>query len=491
MTTLSYTRTLQKTALASWIGLCLSSSAFALEALSDDRLSETTGEGIAMLPQDAYFVFRGAGANEAKDQLFKDRSKDTGYFHFIPVGPLTLAAQDTNKDNVVNANDHAVGKADLYLYGLALSKSDNDSNTRLAATEDAAKIRSWGTPGNPWVLNVLTETNVPNFSASNCSGAADPTCQVSFMSFEAPLYEVGNRDPAGADAYQLKLATWLDAFVLDQNKAVGDSNLYHLGEKPGTSDASRANRLRLQAIWNNFGLNGSRVQVFQTLGGASNRDGMSVFYNNTLGVAALLRLNSGDGHGLRSSTGTQNILRLSTREASNSNNLETPAMNNTLAPIFDATEGVFVQNLNANLVLGSLYQPLILGSDGKNFSLELARIPNKAEIYRKIYIDYDNPSNSNYTGSVCNIYQCGNNGLKGYQGNNATHSSISIGSTEYDAAKNQLSAYKGADAIGISFGAPKYLQNTVPNPATVSHNMGSGVIDGVLIQHMKITTKGL
>ena len=491
MTILSYTRTFEKTTLASVLGLCLSANAFALEALSDDRLSETTGEGIAMLPQDAYFVFRGAGANESKEQLFKDRQKDTGYFHFIPVGPLTLAAQDTNKDGVVNASDHSVGKADLYLYGLALSKSDNDSNSRLAATEDVAKIRSWGTAANPWVLNVLTETNVPNFGATNCTGATDPSCQVSYMSFEAPLYEAGARDPAGADAYQLKLATWLDAFVLDQNKPVGDSNLYHLGEKPGTSDPTRANRLRLQAIWNNFSLNGSRVQVFQTLGGASNNDGMSVFYNNTLGVAALLRLNSGDGNALRTDTGTQNVLRLSTRESSDSQNLQTPAINNTAAPNFDPNEGIFIQNLNANIVLGSLYQPLILGSDGKNFSLELARIPNKAEIYKKIYIDYDNPNSSSYTGSVCNIYQCGSNGLKGYQGNNATHSSISIGSTEYDAARNQLSAYKGADAIGISFGAPVYMQKNEPKLPSISQNMGSGVIDGVLIQHMKITTKGL
>ncbi|MFX6540507.1 hypothetical protein ABTG54_20765, partial [Acinetobacter baumannii] len=53
MTTLNYTVGFQKTVLASLIGLCLSQSSFALEELSDAGLSETTGEGIAILPQNA------------------------------------------------------------------------------------------------------------------------------------------------------------------------------------------------------------------------------------------------------------------------------------------------------------------------------------------------------------------------------------------------------------------------------------------------------
>lgn len=496
MTTLHYTVKLKKTVMASLIGLCLTQSSFALEALSDEHLSETTGAGIALLPQDAYFVFRGAGPNENKNVLFSDRSNDIGYIHFTPVGPLTKTALDTNKDGVVDGRDHSVGKADLYLYGLALSKSDNDSNSRLASTEQLASIRSWGTAANPWLLKVGTETGVPNFDTSTtCNGATDAKCQVSYINFEAPLYEIGQRDVNGEDAYKLKLATWFDAFVLDQSKSPDDALLYNLGEKPGTSDATRANRLRLQAIWNNFNVNGSRVQLFQTLAGSTNSNGMSVFYNNTLGVAALLRLNSGDAANLRASSNTPNILRLSTREMTNSNILDTPAFTaGAKAPVFDASEGVFIQNLNANIVLGSLYQPVILGSDGKNFSLEVARIPNKAEIYKKIYLNYDNPnpaSNGGYYGSVCNIYQCGSNGSSQYQGNNATHSSITIGSTVYNKEKNQLSAFKDAGAVGISFGAPPGTPNIPTSATTSSINLGSGVIDGVLIQHMKFTTKGL
>ena len=52
MTTL-HTVSFQKTVLASMIGLCLSQSVFALEnleQLDDSALSQTTGEGIALLP---------------------------------------------------------------------------------------------------------------------------------------------------------------------------------------------------------------------------------------------------------------------------------------------------------------------------------------------------------------------------------------------------------------------------------------------------------
>ena len=59
MTTL-HTVSFQKTVLATLIGLCLNQSVFALQELSDDGLSETTGEGIALLPQDTYMIFRGS-----------------------------------------------------------------------------------------------------------------------------------------------------------------------------------------------------------------------------------------------------------------------------------------------------------------------------------------------------------------------------------------------------------------------------------------------
>ena len=266
-----YTVSFKRTVLATLIGLCLSKYAFALEEISDDALSQTTGEGLAILPTDFSFVLRGDKAGN--ETSLTDRSKDTGYIHYVPVGGLTSMVQDTNNDGSVTTADHSVGKADLYLYGLALSKNDNDSNNRFGS-----KIASWGTANNPWVLKAATATNVPDFSGTNGT--------VTYLNLEAPLYETGTK--TGVDAYNLKLALWVDAFVRDQSKPEGDPNQFKLGElfsstqtAAEASAGDRANRLRLQAIANGFGINGSNLQIFQTLGGSSNNNGMSAFYPNS------------------------------------------------------------------------------------------------------------------------------------------------------------------------------------------------------------------
>ncbi len=522
MTTPNYTVILKKTVLASFIGLSISHSCFALEALSDDSLSDTTGEGIALLPQNAYMVFSAAGANQTQDKIISDRTLDTGYIYYVPVGPLSSLVQDTNKDGMVTANDHSVGKADLYLYGLAISKNaTNDANSRFDSGVTSgianAAIKSWGTAANPWILNVKTTPNIPDFSAGTGTGS------VTSLNFEAPLYEDRykfntnaltvnplSKDVDGADAYNLKLGLWADAFVRDQSKIDSDPNQFNLGEKFSSTATGRANRIRLQGVFNGFGLNGSKIQLFQTLGGATNTGGLSSFYNNTLGLAGLIRLNSGDGSKLLAGTGAKwtapanlgsHVLRLSTQECGTGSMsgvaactgattaqgpLSTPALNGGTAPIFDAVEGLFIYNLNTNLVLGSLYQPLIVGSDGKNFSLELARIPNKESIYKKIYTDYDG-IDSSYLGSTCNVYTCGTSTVAGYQGSSATHSSISMGTVYSPDSGKTLLADKTAGAIGISFGQLKDSTSA----SSPMNNLGSAVIDGVLIQHLKITTKGL
>ncbi len=83
----------------------------------------------------------------------------------------------------------------------------------------------------------------------------------------------------------------------DPSKVEGDVAQFNLG------GAGRANRLRLQAIWDGFSLNGSEVRMFQTLGGAvTGVNGMDDFYNNTLGLTGVLRFNSGDTTELRAET---------------------------------------------------------------------------------------------------------------------------------------------------------------------------------------------
>lgn len=517
--------------------------AYALQEISESDLGEATAEGIAFLPENTALIFRGAGTTtdangvmtdavgtttETTATILSDRTKDTGYIRYIPVGPLTTAA--TN-DTLYGAT---TGKADLFLYGLAISKGDRNYNKRFNdAADNANKIASWGTAENPWLLKVETASSVSNFSDTNCTGAADPLCKVSFLALEAPLYDLTlpTTSATGADAYNLKVAFWADAFVRLPSVV---ENMGATGTQFDVGGADRANRLRLQAVIDGISLNGSRVQLFQTLGGAvsgaTGGQANDPFYNNTLGIAGLLRFNSGATTTLRAAFTTtgasrvydpaepnftgpattgfgsgcgndsvdfQNddcryrfrdrkvtdtvdsqtwtppanmpVLRLSTRETTNTALLATPAISAVagggIAPTFDPNEGLFLYGLNANIVLGSLAQPLIVGKEGStnNLVLELTKIPNKAELYKDIYTRYaGDPADTvdptvTYTGSTCNVHRCGTpiqvNGVDVYQGNTATHSSISMGSTEYSGTTtNLLTAYSGAEAVGVSFG---------------------------------------
>lgn len=501
--------------LAVAISAVISGQALALEAISDEDMSAATGEGIAFLPED--FSVRLNGADNTNGGT---GTPDTGYIRIIPVGPLTLAAQDTNRDGVVNASDNPVGKGDIFLYGAAISQSNQAHGaTRTSADWNSRfgrGIDTWGTAANPFLLRVATENNVPDFAAATPTSTT--TGSVSFLGLEAPLYHanVAALSAAEKSAYNLKAAFWTDAFVRSPSVV---ENMTATGSQFDVGGAGRANRLRLQAVWDGFSVNGSQVRIFQTLGGAATGvQGMSSSYNNTLGIAGLLRFNGGDGQTLRANVttgsatrntpawtdhsatfgcGTASVdfnnpacqfrfrsrtltdsvsdvvwnvptlpstFRLSTRETTNTGVLLTPAINGGSAPTFDAAEGLYIYNLNMNLVLGSLYQPLTVGvaPDGKNIALEIARIPNKESIYKKIYTDYTGVDPT-YLGSTCNIYRCGTTVSMGgvsYQVNptaesnttKPTHSSITIGSTNYNATNNTLTAHSGSDALGISFG---------------------------------------
>ncbi len=526
--------------LALSVGMALmSTSGFALEALNDEGLAGSTGEGIAILPEDFSMQFNGA-----------DNTVGTGYIRLIPVGPLTQASQDTNKDNLVNSSDHSVGKADIYLYGLALSQSNKAYNAGRVTSDTSSRfgrnIDSWGSAVNPWLIKVTTQTDVPDFSAA--TPASVTKGDVSFLMLEAPLYStnVGGLTAREQSAYNLKMGLWSDIFVRDPTKIEGDVNQFTLGESfGGASDPTRPNRLRLQAVWDGFSLNGTNIKMFQTLAGVTPTEvtqGLNTSYNNTFGIASVLRFNGGDGQNLRASytdpnnpTGpmissgnnairtesayvvsdttaygcgngslafstvaceyrfqsqtvtdqlnssstwkapsASSVLRISTREIAGTDNsqmLNSPALGGT-APTFDPNEGIFLYNPNINLVLGNIYQPLTFGTDGKNITLEIARIPNKESIYKQVYSAYAGATGTltptqiaEYKGSTCNIYQCGTSSVPGYQGSNATHSSITIGSTVYDAATNSIKAYDGLSAVGISFGA---LQDN-----TVAANFGT------------------
>ncbi|MCU4378715.1 hypothetical protein [Acinetobacter haemolyticus] len=567
----------KQTLLASFIGLCMSQTAFALQEISDEGLSQATGEGIALLPENFSFRFNGADTANSGAGTY-----GAGSIRLIPVGPLSATA--TAK---------GYKKADAWLYGLSLSQSNKNVGAAINGSDWGTlygrPIDSWGSASNPWVIKTLTDDNVPNF-VGNIEN-------VTYLTLEAPLRHttLPASGSAESSAYNLKLGLWTDIFQRDAN--VAESGLNGL-----------SNRLRLAAVWDGFSINGSNLKVFQTLGGVSPamggtydalmkvngvettktfNYGLNTNYNQTFGVAGLVRLNSGatdtkrgtvsnqtvtreivqvdynpttntffengvlatgttitnaqgnasnNTNGIRTSydpptnatvpgsfpsggmctspkdntvTGnghagqcinqngfttrrlrakgsndwtaptSTSVFRISTQELiGGATDNSTPALGGVV-PNFQPNsnaDGLFLYDVNMNLVLGNLYQPLMLSTDGNNFSIELARIPNVQEVYRRIYTRYENidpaasvDSGVTYLGSTCNIYQCGSSTIAGYQGSVATHSSITIGSTEYNPVTNQLTAHKGIGAYGVSIGELKSgtgLQSSVQEDFT-------------------------
>lgn len=462
-----HTTILRKTMLTSMLSLCCTYS-FALEALSDQALSNSTGEGIAILPENFKMVFQTAedGLTAAQNQSrLVNRNYDTGFIRFIPVGPLSETAKTAGAK-----------KADVFLYGLALSASDSNLNSRFSNLGF-----NWGQETNPWVFSVKSISTTANRVVYDFAGVAQ---DFSYLSLEAPYVLDGAANTATDN--NMKLGLWGDFFA--RNPLVAAPVDAKNGAPANLNGLDQ--RLRLQLVANGLSLNGSNLKLFQTLGGAASSS-LPTSYNNTLGLAALIRLNTNDNPSTATED-TSKALRISTAESlatDINNDLTTPAISKTAAPNFNANDGVYLYSPNINLVLGSVYQPLIVdtAADGQNFVIELTRIPNKANVYQQIYTDYTalaSGTTSAYKGSTCNVQYCGDVISMGqtYQGNTATHSSISIGTVGFTDSSNRfLKADTSNNAVGVSF----------VTPTGTKTNLGSAAIDGVLIQHLKITTTGL
>ena len=371
-------------------------------------------------------------------------------------------------------------KADVFIYGLALSNSKDKNGKSSLATRYTDQGFNWGTADNPWLFHAGNQ-DVEQFSKGN-------TGNVGYLAIEAPLKKIGVDDAAN----NIKLGLWMDVF----SRQLNSSNAVDPITGAPTRGLDKDYRLRTQVVANGLSLNGSQVRIFQTLKSTNTN------YNQTLGLASLIRINTND-HAETLSINDSDLdargIRISTAARSDLDDgtAATPAMDRSAAPIFNEKEGLYLYSPNINLVLGNMYQPFIVGSEGRNIILEVTRIPNVPSIYSKIYTYYtDIPGNStgtsgltaaDFKGSTCNVYTCGTE-IKGnstdstatYQGRNATHSSIAIGTVE-KLPNNLLNAKSTAEATGIVF---KDINGQ-------STNLGSVAIDGVLIQHLKIRTTGL
>ncbi|WP_180005974.1 hypothetical protein [Acinetobacter sp. YH12237] len=360
-------------------------------------------------------------------------------------------------------------KADVFIYGLALSKSDNSLSSRYSN-----QGFNWGSADNPWLFRAGTE-KVKQFK--------NIEKEVGYLALEAPL---ATTTPTESDN-NIKLGFWTDIFSRQLNSSA------EVDPSTGApkSGLDKEHRLRTQFVANGLSLNGSQTRLFQTL------DSDNPNHHQTLGMASLVRLNTNDNPA-NLSIDDANLdskgIRISTAAKSDAldGTAVTPAIDRSLAPVFHDTEGLYLYSPNINLVLGNMYQPFVVGSEGNNIVLEVTRIPNVPEIYNKIYQNYEDGKggylgSTAFTGSTCNVVSCGsplkanvNDSAAMYQGRNATHSSIAIGTVER-LPNNMLRAKDHDNATGVVF---KGVDGT-------AKNLGSVAIDGVLIQHLKFKTTGL
>lgn len=139
-----------------------------LEQLSEEGLSQTTGEGIAYLPENIKIVF-----------------DDTAYIRTLP--STTTPAFPTSGR-----------KPELVWYGLALTAADGNVSGRVGNA-----ITSWGTANNPWILKVETLSKV------QYNGV---TAGVPILSYYAPTYTLNEGG--------LKYAFWSDLVVRDSSNNI-------------------------------------------------------------------------------------------------------------------------------------------------------------------------------------------------------------------------------------------------------------------------------
>ncbi|WP_168417870.1 MULTISPECIES: hypothetical protein [Acinetobacter] len=400
-------------------------------------------------------------AQKNAEELAKDYATGQVELH----AKLAIREVVNQQANIV----HNRTKADVFIYGLALSKSDNSLSSRYSN-----QGFNWGSADNPWLFRAGTEI-VKQFK--------NVEKDVGYLALEAPLATIA----ASESDNNIKLGFWTDIFSRQLNSSA------EVDPSTGApkSGLDKEHRLRTQFVANGLSLNGSQTRLFQTL------DSDNPNHNQTLGMASLVRLNTNDNPA-NLSIDDANLdskgIRISTAAKSDAldGTAVTPAIDRSLAPVFHDIEGLYLYSPNINLVLGNMYQPFVVGSEGNNIVLEVTRIPNVPEIYNKIYQNYEDGKGgylgaTAFTGATCNVVSCGTS-LKAsatdstamYQGRNATHSSIAIGTVER-LPNNMLRAKDHDKATGVVF---KGIDGT-------TKNLGSVAIDGVLIQHLKFKTTGL
>lgn len=403
-------------------------------ALEDEALSQLTGEGVAFLPENFQVAFN-----------------DLAYIQAIPTS-LPISSNNV---------------ADLYWYGVqftgANSAGANTGNVTSRAGYTTATTNPWGSADNPWLLKVESPVALKySTSTSATTAVAYPV-----FNYYAPRALAADQfvgGTAGDGQYQsinnggLKYSFWGDVIVRDRTTTGCASN-------PTT--CAEVSRMQSQSIWNDFTMNGSRFSIFQNT------------YDSSFGLSWINRLNSS----------TTSVMRFSVAETTQA--VGTPA---TAAPVFSNSEGLFITDMDINMIVGvQHYQPVTLNNaadvndaatpwdETRNLAIEVVRIPNSPSIYGAFYRDYGSTAPAELEKMCTNAtLDC----------SKATHGQLRMGNVTFKDPGGATSwAYTRPP--NLPSGPKDNLVYDNGGADTANGNIGSLMIDGLMIQHLKITTTGI
>lgn len=411
-----------------------SSFACALDTISDEDLGSVTGEGIAFLPENFQVAFN-----------------DLAYIQAIPTS-LPISSNNV---------------ADLYWYGVQFTGANSagayTGNVTSRAGYTTATTNPWGSADNPWLLKVESPVALKySTSTSATTAVAYPV-----FNYYAPRALAADQfvgGTAGDGQYQsinnggLKYSFWGDVIVRDRTTTGCASN-------PTT--CAEVSRMQSQSIWNDFTMNGSRFSIFQNT------------YDSSFGLSWINRLNSS----------TTSVMRFSVAETTQA--VGTPA---TAAPVFSNSEGLFITDMDINMIVGvQHYQPVTLNNaadvndaatpwdETRNLAIEVVRIPNSPSIYGAFYRDYGSTAPAELEKMCTNAtLDC----------SKATHGQLRMGNVTFKDPGGATSwAYTRPP--NLPSGPKDNLVYDNGGADTANGNIGSLMIDGLMIQHLKITTTGI
>lgn len=401
-----------------FLSAALAMPAYALETISDSDMSDATGEGIAYFTNNFKLQMPSVtldgtdpgvlnsfgavqtGTSNGTATVVSANPGDYGSYLYIgPVGPVPTVSGRPLGNQV-----------DTYLYGLSISGAGGTVNTTDLFTGTGV---NWGSAADPFWLQVMASTNYSLDGASQT---------VPYVQIAAPA----NTATTGNN---LHLGMWLNIMQYAAGSATPNySTITSAPATVGNSGVGLGPALQLQGIWDGFGINGTVVNLFATPSCSSSAlcpygtvpsypqdyttQGSTTAapghgeYQNTLGLAGVLRFNSSRAG---TTAATSSMLRLSVQGKSGA----------TTIGLFDPLEGLFIPQLNINLPLGDInYQPLMLTSEvvsGKpTISLELAQIPNASSVYNQFYVNY-NSNRVDTTAAHDNLALCSGGTLSGVQ----------------------------------------------------------------------------